>query len=76
MLVFSDQGEAEVPGNETTYAFRDTPPYTEYTVCVAITKGAEGSVCCDHITAEDGELLSRIVDGFALYIVSAISHFI
>ncbi|XP_047495850.1 neogenin-like [Penaeus chinensis] len=48
------QGEAEVPGNETTYAFLDTPPYTEYTVCVTITKGAEGSVCCDHITAEDG----------------------
>ncbi|XP_063585014.1 receptor-type tyrosine-protein phosphatase F-like [Penaeus indicus] len=49
-----DQGEEEVPGNETTYAFLNTPPYTEYTVCVAITKGAEESVCCDHITAEDG----------------------
>ncbi|ROT77631.1 hypothetical protein C7M84_003706 [Penaeus vannamei] len=49
-----DQGETEVPGNETAYTFLDATPYTEYFVCVAITKDAEGGVCCDHTTAEDG----------------------
>ncbi|ROT77183.1 tyrosine phosphatase LAR [Penaeus vannamei] len=48
-----DQGETEVPGNETAYTFLDATP-TLSTSCVAIMKDAEGGVCCDHTTAEDG----------------------
>lgn len=72
MLLSSDQGETEVPGNETAYTFLDATPYTEYFVCVAITKDAEGGVCCDHTTAEDGENLSVSGAGFAL--VSVLFH--
>ncbi|XP_042862257.1 receptor-type tyrosine-protein phosphatase F-like [Penaeus japonicus] len=56
------QGSEKVPGNETTYNFLDALPHTQYTVCVAITKDTDGSVCCVHETAEDAPSQPTIKD--------------